>query len=71
MTIIKARYGFHVGQDFARLSVDTPIELAPLEYAKPGHVIGYIQGNKNSSLGFLRTDRVRVHVSRDCLSELL
>jgi hypothetical protein len=64
---IKSGYGFDVGHDFARAAEDTPIELAPKEYAKPGHVIGYIVGNPNCKLGFLRSARVRVHVRRDCL----
>lgn len=69
-TYIKAGYGFTVGLcDFARAVTDMPIELAPSEYAKPGHVIGYIAGNPSHSLGFMRPARVRVHVRRDCLGE--
>lgn len=62
---IKAGFGFTVCQDFARAAADTPITLAPNEYAKPGHVIGYIAGNPQSPLAFLRPTRVRVHVRKD------
>jgi len=66
---IKKGWGFNVDYDFARAAENTPIELAPTEYAKPGHVIGYIAGNPASSLGFLRRARVRVHVRKDALGE--
>ena len=69
MTHIKAGWGFNVGNDFARAKVDTPIELAPNEYAKPGNVIGYIAGDPDSPLGFMRSARVRVHVQRVALSD--
>jgi hypothetical protein len=65
-----AGWGFDVGQDFARAETDTPIELAPDEFAKPGHVIGYIKGDLQSPLGFLRRTRVRVHVTKQALKEL-
>jgi hypothetical protein len=70
MTYIKAGHGFNVGQDFSRVMVDTPIELAPSEYAKPGHVIGYIAGDLQSGLGFMRKPRVRVHVRRSGIIEV-
>jgi hypothetical protein len=63
-TYIKAGNGFDVGQDFNRVMVDTPITLAPTEYARPGNVIGYIAGNPASNLGFMRAPRVRVHMRR-------
>jgi len=69
---IKAGWGFNVQQDFARAKVDTPIELAPSEYAKPGHVIGYIAEDAKSSLGFLRygsKGKVRVHARLDSIGE--
>ena len=69
MTYIKAGYGFDVGQDFDRVTVDTPIDLAPSEFAKPGNVIGYIAGNPTSKLGFMRAPRVRVHVRRSAIGE--
>lgn len=61
--------GFDVGQNFARAWADLPIDIKPDEYAKPGHVIGYIPGDPASSLGFLRSPRVRVHVRRAHLEE--
>lgn len=64
MNYLKKGFGFEVGANFARASVDTPIDLAPDEYARPGHVIGYIPENPASSLGFLRhgtNGKVRVH----------
>jgi hypothetical protein len=64
-TFIKSGYGFNVDLDFARAKSDTPIELAPAEYAKPHHVIGYIVGDPASPLAFLRKPRVRVHVRND------
>jgi hypothetical protein len=68
-TYIKAGHGFDVGQDFDRVMVDTPITLAPGEYARPGNVIGYIAGDIQSPLGFMRTPRVRVHVRRSGIIE--
>lgn len=68
---IKEGFGFDAGYDFARAPADTAIELAPEEYAKPGHTIGYIAGNPDSKLGFLRRARVRVHVRRDGLKEVV
>lgn len=68
-TFIKAGWGFDVGPNFDRAIVDIPITLAPGEYAKPGHVIGYIRGDPNSRVAFLRDKRVRVHVQRRALIE--
>lgn len=67
MTYIKKGYGFNVGYDFARAWADLPIELTD-GYAKPGHVVGYIAGKPDSSLGFLRVARVYVHVQKSALS---
>jgi hypothetical protein len=67
--IIKGN-GFDVGADFARASEDTPIELAPHEHARPHHVVGYIAGNPESKLGFMRAARVRVHVQKRALGEI-
>lgn len=56
-------WGFDVGANFARATKNTPIRLAPCEYAKPGHVIGYIAPDPTSSLGFLRNgSEIRIHV---------
>lgn len=51
---------------------ETPIELAPTEYAKPGHVIGYIPENPASSLGFLKyghNGKVRIHAPSDAIAK--
>jgi hypothetical protein len=69
MTYIKAGNGFDIGQNFARATENTPIKLAPGEYAKPGNVIGYIAGNPASHLGFMRAPLVRVHVRRSAIGE--
>ena len=64
---IREGCGFHVGQDFDRVTCDTPIELAPKEFALPGHVIGYIAGDPASRLCFMRAPRIRVHVRKSAL----
>lgn len=77
MKFIKPGFGFTVGQDFARATNPTPIELAPSEYAQPGNVIGYIEADPKSSLGFLRNGascgshvgKVRVHVLASALAD--
>lgn len=66
---IKAGYGFDVGPDFGRVKADTPITLDTEQYAKPGCVIGYIAGDPNSTLGFMRSKTVRVHVSKSAIGE--
>ena len=68
-TFIKSGWGFDVGLDFTRATADMPIELAPKEYAKPGHVIGYVSGNPESKLGFMRAPRIRVHCRKDGIIE--
>ncbi len=67
MTYIKQGYGFNVGQDFARAAQDTPIEIDPKAYSAPCDVIGYIAGNPDGTLGFLRSERVRVRVQKSGL----
>ncbi len=72
---IPAGYGFTVTPcDFARAKVDTPIELAPAEYAgSPRRSIGYIAENKESTLGFLRNGhngKVRVLVDLQYVREV-
>jgi len=69
MSYIKAGWGYDVGYDFNRTAVDTPIELAPTEYAKPGNVIGYIAGDPKHRYGFMRSARVRVHVPKQAIGE--
>ena len=64
-------YGFNIGYDFARAPHDIEIELAPSEYAKPGHVIGYIKPLVGSLLPVLDrpVDKLRVHVLKQALIE--
>lgn len=69
MLVIRKGWGFDVEHDFARATKDTPIEIATDEYAKPGCVIGYIEGNPESTLGFMRHPRIRVHVKKQALTE--
>jgi hypothetical protein len=66
VTYIKRGYGFNVGQDFARASEDLLINEPRLDR---GYIYGYIAGNPASSLGFLRPNRVRVHVRQDCTGQ--
>lgn len=71
--VIKSGWGFNVGEDFARAKSDIPITLSPAEYARPNCVIGYIQADPSSSLGFLRhggQKGVRVHVQKSALKEV-
>lgn len=68
-TYIAAGNGFDVGQDFDRAEVDTLIQIDPKAYAKPGYVIGEIAGDPNSSRGFMRRERVRVHVRKSAIIE--
>ena len=69
MAYIRKGWGADIGNDFARMAEDTPITLAPTEFAKPGYVIGYIAGNPKHSLGFMRAARVRVHVQKQAIVE--
>ena len=70
-TYIRVNRGFHVGQDLGRVSRDTPITLAPDEYARDGHVIGYIPAMTERPEAFLRIGNrhglIRVHVAKDCI----
>ena len=69
-TFIKAGFGFTVGYDFARATVDTPLAIdASLSGLKKGYVYGTIEGNPYSNLGFLRSSLVRVCVRKDGVSE--
>ena len=69
-TFIRKGYGFDVQGNFARARADTPIELAPSEYAKPGCIIGYIAGDPAHQFGFMRSTRVRVHVQKVAIANL-
>jgi hypothetical protein len=69
---LRKGYGFDVGANFGRAMAETPIELAPTECAKSGHVIGYIPENPASSLGFLKyghNGKVRIHVPSEAIAK--
>jgi hypothetical protein len=71
--ILKAGWGFDVGQDFARAAKDTPVTLAPEEYAKPGCIIAYMPPAPESNLGFMRNAGprgVRIHVQKSGLKTI-
>lgn len=63
MPYIKRGFGFTVGYDFARAVEDTPIEL-DAGGSHPRVVYGWIAGNPDSKLGFMRAPRIRVAVDR-------
>jgi hypothetical protein len=65
MTYIMKGYGFNVGNDFARADRDIPIEIAGSDART---VYGYIAGNPQSTLGFMRTPRIFVRVDRSCIA---
>ena len=65
-TYIKAGFGFNVGYDFARATVDTPLEIDERHpFPRKGYVYGWIKGNPYSNLGFLRPALVSVCVRKD------
>jgi hypothetical protein len=64
-TYIMEGFGFNVGYDFARADRDIPIEI---DGSDARTVYGYIAGNPESTLGFLRSPRVRVRVDRRCVA---
>jgi hypothetical protein len=66
MQYIGKGFGFTVGYDFARAAEDTPIEI---DGSDARTVYGYIAGDPESKLGFLRSPRVRVRVDRRCVFE--
>jgi hypothetical protein len=71
-TYIKQGFGFTVGYDFARATVDTPLAIDAGAFPKAGYVFGWIAGNPDSRLGFLRGNRegkVRVCVRKDGLGD--
>ena len=55
--LIQSGCGFNVGHDFSRTSEPTPIDIVE---RRGRYVIGYIDGNPQSKLGFMRS--IRVHV---------
>ncbi len=61
MVFIKAGTGINVGNDFTRLTEDTPIEIDTKAYKRRSFdVVGTIAGQPDSKLGFMRSARVRV-----------
>jgi len=72
MATIKAGTGVHVDSDFARLMVDTPLEIdaQAMKRARPREVYGWIAGDKTHPCGFMRRDRVRVCADRQCVEGL-
>ena len=70
MTVSKKGFGFTVGQDFSRATVDIPIEIDE-SVKHPRCVYGWIAGDKESKHGFLRggyTGKVRVMVDKRCVA---
>jgi len=63
---IKSGWGFNVGQDFTRAQQDIPLEDAKKlgkDYGgRANHWTGYIKGDPNSKLGFMRNSRIKVVV---------
>jgi hypothetical protein len=66
-TYIQDDSGYDIGANFDRACGDTEVRLAPEEFAKPGHVIGYIAGNPASRFEFMRHPVVRVHVRKSAI----
>ena len=66
LTYIMKGFGFNVGYDFTRADRDIPIEI-DAEDART--VYGYIAGNPQSTLGFMRTPLIRVRVDRRCIAQ--
>jgi hypothetical protein len=67
MATIKAGWGVNVGQDFTRVMVDTPIEITDW---RGRFAYGYIKGDPNHALGFMRADRVRVYVDDRAIAQV-
>lgn len=61
--VIPAGTGFNVGVNFARARTDTVLVVDPDAYALPGVIVGHIEGDPASPLGFMRAARVRVHIA--------
>jgi hypothetical protein len=59
---IKRGFGFNVGQDFARAQTDLVVNEPKSDR---GFIYGYIVGDPQSSLGFLRSPKVSVRVRQD------
>ena len=68
MHILKAGFGVNVGYDFARLNEDTPFEIDE-KATRGSHVYGWIAGNPNHKLGFMRAKRIRVQTIMQALKQ--
>jgi len=69
-TYIKSGYGFNVGYNFARAGRCLPIEI---DETQGRDVIGLIDAQPDSDLGFLRSGRngkIRVVTQKDSIVEL-
>ena len=67
-TWIKAGYGIQVGQNFTRLTLDTPIGIDDTVKCRiAGNVIGTIPGIPSSPLAFMRAEFIRVEVPRSAI----
>ena len=69
-TVISEGFGFNVDHDFYRAPFNMPIVIDPKAYAKPGHVIGTIDGIPDASVSFMRRPKIRVHVRKDGIKEI-
>ena len=59
-TIAKSGWGYDFdGRNFARLAIDTPVRLAPTEYAKPQCIIAY-----------RLADNRRMHITKRAIEEV-
>jgi hypothetical protein len=71
-TLIKSGFGFITGpsmQDFARAKSDIPIyDVKP---SGPRCVEGWIDGDMDSPLGFMRRKQVFVRVDKRCVFPLI
>ncbi len=66
MRTIKAGWGITVGQNFTRLETDTPFELdATAQH--PRCYYGWIAGDPDHRLVFMRLLRIRVMVDKRCV----
>ena len=66
--IIQSGCGYNVGHDFNRTSEPTLIDITD---RRGQYVYGYIKGNPQSKLGFMRADRIRVQVQSRFIEEYM
>ena len=68
--IIPAGAMFDVAFNCTRAPKDMPVDLEPREYATPGCIIGYIDGDPGHELYAMRSPRVRIHIAARLLQEV-